>query len=81
MERRSQPTREPLHDAAQTFGLTERETEVLRLILCGYQGKEIAESLGISTQTVREYFKHLATKIGGRNRAEMIARVLDRRAR
>lgn len=77
MEPEAQRTRRPLHAAAYAFGLTAREVEVLRLILRGFEGREIAERLGISRLTVREYFKHLATKIGGRNRAEMIARVLD----
>jgi DNA-binding NarL/FixJ family response regulator len=76
----SQRAPEPLHAAAQTFHLTAREVEVLQLILRGFEGKEIADHLGISLSTVREYFKHLAIKIGGRNRAEMIARALDWRA-
>lgn len=70
-------SRAPLQSAAQRFGLTPRESAVLELILQGLPSKEIAKQLQIAQSTVGEYFKHLSCKIESRNRAEMIARVLD----
>lgn len=62
--------------AAVAFSLTRREQDVLRLIMRGFNGAEIAEDLTIAETTVGDYFKQLLHKTGARNRAEMIARVL-----
>jgi len=74
-------SRAPLDVAAERFGLSGREVQVLQLILRGYEAKAIAKELYIAESTVGEYFKHLSVKINARNRAEMIARVLDWRER
>jgi DNA-binding CsgD family transcriptional regulator len=69
--------RAPLDRAARRFHLTAREVEVLELLLKGQGRREIAAHLHIAQTTVAEHFKHLSTKIDARNRASMIAKVLD----
>jgi two-component system response regulator DesR len=57
--------------------LSERERQVLRLAGDGRSGSEIAETLGLSEGTVRNYLSEAISKLGARNRVEAarIARV------
>ncbi|MCU0975225.1 MAG: response regulator transcription factor [Steroidobacteraceae bacterium] len=50
--------------------LTERERAVLRLAEQGLSNKEIADALGLSPGTVRNYLHEAAQKIGADNRVE-----------
>lgn len=47
--------------------LTDREIQVLALISCGWQHKEVAQQLGISLQTVKNHAAAIMTKLGARN--------------
>jgi DNA-binding CsgD family transcriptional regulator len=47
-----------------TSRLSEREGEVLRLILSGLSSKEIARLLGISPETIKVFRKRIHTKLG-----------------
>ena len=47
--------------------LSQRETDVLRLIASGMMNKEIAENLGISINTVLTHRKNLTAKLGIRS--------------
>ena len=69
--------REDLESAAKRFNLTQRQIEVLGFILQGMSAREIAESLCIAEATVADYFKLLLQKTAARNRADMVARVLN----
>jgi HD-GYP domain-containing protein (c-di-GMP phosphodiesterase class II) len=51
-------------------GLTNREVEVLRLLVRGLSNKEIAERLVISRKTAGSHIEHIYTKIGVSNRAQ-----------
>ncbi len=50
--------------------LTKRETEVLDLLAEGIGNKEIADRLGLSTETVRAYLKTIYEKFHVRSRTE-----------
>ncbi len=52
--------------------LTERELEVLRLIVDGLTSREIAESLVISQNTVERHRQNIMAKLGLHNRAELV---------
>lgn len=52
--------------------ISERETEVLKLIAQGYVTKEIAEKLHISQHTAESHRKHLISKFKVKNTAELI---------
>ena len=50
-------------------GLTEREVEVLRVLVRGESNQSIAEGLGISARTVGHHIQHVYQKVGVRSRA------------
>jgi two-component system response regulator DesR len=52
--------------------LTPRETDVLRAAEEGISTEEIAQSLALSSTTVRNYLSNAITKLGGRNRIDAI---------
>lgn len=63
---------------ATTFdGLTNRETEVLRLIRSGNSNREISARLGISYATVRVHLRAIESKLGAHNKLEALARARE----
>ena len=50
--------------------LTQRESEVLRQLALGLTNKEIAQSLQISYETVKEHVQHILRKIGVSDRTQ-----------
>lgn len=52
--------------------LTEKETEVVKLLLRGYTYKVIAESLYISENTIKYHIKNIYQKLGINNKMELI---------
>ena len=50
--------------------LSRRETDVLGYVARGYTNKEIADALGLSTETVRGYLKTIYGKLHVRSRTE-----------
>jgi DNA-binding NarL/FixJ family response regulator len=54
--------------------LTDREMEILRLLVRGMTDREIAETLTISPRTVGAHVGAILRKLGARNRAEAVAR-------
>jgi DNA-binding CsgD family transcriptional regulator len=72
---------EPAHPARITpllmaaYGLTEREQEVTRHVLCGDSTGQIAERLSISTHTVQQHIKNIFEKTGVRSRRELVGKV------
>ncbi|QDS94201.1 Response regulator protein VraR [Roseimaritima multifibrata] len=50
--------------------LTQRESEVLRQMALGLTNKEIAKTLGISYETVKEHVQHILRKIGVTDRTQ-----------
>jgi len=52
-------------------GVTDREAEVLRLVIDGLANKEIAVALGLSPRTVEKHVESLLRKAGARSRTEL----------
>ena len=50
--------------------LTQRESEVLRQLALGLTNKEIAQTLGISYETVKEHVQHILRKVGVSDRTQ-----------
>jgi DNA-binding CsgD family transcriptional regulator len=65
-----------LSAAMSEYALTEREGDVLKLLLAGFRANEIGDMLSIAESTVREHLKHALAKTGSRNRVQMTARIL-----
>jgi DNA-binding NarL/FixJ family response regulator len=56
--------------------LTERELDVLRLVVRGLRNKEIAAELGISENTAKFHLRNILDKLHAQNRAEVVARAM-----
>ena len=56
--------------------LTERETEVLRLMAGGYSNREIADALGLSEGTVKNHISNVLAKLGVRDRTRAVLKAL-----
>ena len=54
------------------MGLTEREREVLRLIVQGRSNSEIATELIISEATVKTHINHIFAKLGACDRTHAV---------
>jgi len=52
--------------------LTDREREVVRLIAEGMSNTEIADQLSLSPLTVKTHANHAMTKVGARDRAQLV---------
>ena len=52
--------------------LTEREMEVLRLLVQGQSNKEIARDLQIAEDTVKTHVKHILAKLGVQSRTQAV---------
>lgn len=61
----------PSASPAPSPELSEREMDVLRLIVQGASNREIAEALGLSENTVRSYLTHIMQKLNVDNRVQM----------
>lgn len=70
MRESEEDARAALSETAQHSGLTETETEILRLIKNGQENKEIGRAMGISETTVKVHLRSIYPKIGARNRVD-----------
>jgi DNA-binding CsgD family transcriptional regulator len=59
----------------QSYGLSSRESELLRLIARGLSTREIAQICHISTETVQDHCKSIFDKVGVRIRRELVAQL------
>ncbi len=57
--------------------LTERETEILRLMSGGYSNKEIARSLDVAEGTVKNHVSNILSKLGVRDRTRAVLKALE----
>jgi DNA-binding NarL/FixJ family response regulator len=63
---------------ATVTALSERESEVVRLIAEGHTSKEMAQALGLSPRTLETYKARAMSKLNLRTRAELIRYALRR---
>ncbi len=68
--RRPQPR--PARDVAALAGLTEREREIVALVAAGLSNDEIAARLVLSPLTAKTHVSRAMTKLGVRDRAQLV---------
>jgi DNA-binding NarL/FixJ family response regulator len=71
------PERAPDH--AGLAALTERELDVLKLVVQGKSNKEIAQQLVISPKTVSVHRSNILAKLGMGNSVELVRYVTENR--
>jgi DNA-binding NarL/FixJ family response regulator len=74
----SEPVPAPDTDAPGAPRLTDRETEVLRLVAKGLSYKQIAERLVISHRTVQNHVQNTLGKLQLHNRVELVRYAIER---
>ena len=70
----------PLESVYQNFGrdlLSDREREVMLLLLRGHSSKSMAQRMGISPETVKVHRRNLYTKVDVASQAELFSVFLD----
>jgi DNA-binding CsgD family transcriptional regulator len=60
------------------LGLSQRETEVLALVIQGKDNKTIASQLSVSPTTIRKHLEHIYSKWEVKSRTEAIAQALEK---
>ena len=58
--------------------LTERETQVLRLLAAGYSNQEIATALGVAEGTIKNHVSSMLSKMGVRDRTRAVLKAIER---
>jgi NarL family two-component system response regulator LiaR len=70
-------TKTLIHAATQPndpgYDLSDRESEVLALMVKGRNNTEISEQLFVSLSTIKHHVSHILSKLGATNRAEAVA--------
>jgi DNA-binding NarL/FixJ family response regulator len=62
---------------SQPDPLTDRETEILRLMAGGYSNKEIASALNVAEGTVKNHVSNILSKMGVRDRTRAVLKALE----
>jgi DNA-binding NarL/FixJ family response regulator len=57
--------------------LSQREAQVMALLLRGLRNKEIAGELGITPETVKNYITNIFIKLGCHNRVQLVIKSLQ----
>ena len=68
------------NEMIHAYGLSARQVDVLSLAMRGWPNKRIAQSLGISEQTVKDHMSIVLSKLGVGNRVEAMALLVGRQS-
>lgn len=66
-----------LSQISKQFNLTQRENQAVTLLLQGLSNKEIAESMGISANTVKAFLRMATIKMGAPSRFGIVTKILS----
>lgn len=78
-ERQKQVSEEQIRDFGSCYGLTERETEILRLLLEGRSNQEIGQLLYITTGTVKTHVHSIFGKLEVSRRGQLMNKFVNHR--
>jgi DNA-binding CsgD family transcriptional regulator len=76
LEREASPSRLLERKAAEDFGLTRRERQMVELLIEGMTTKEIARTLNLSPNTVKSFLRLVMTKMGVTTRSGIVGKLL-----
>ena len=65
----------PISELAKSYGLTQRETEIMELIATGIGNEEIADKLFVSKNTIKFHIKNIFIKLDVRNRVQAMQKM------
>jgi DNA-binding NarL/FixJ family response regulator len=65
-----------LSQVSQQFNLTQREREALEYLLQGLSGKEIANWMNVSPNTVKAFLRLIMTKMGVSSRSAVMRKII-----
>ena len=71
------PHRETLLQRLLRWGFTDRQTEVVLKVIRGESNREIAMSLSVTEQTVKEHLRNIFDKVEVHRRSELISKILS----
>lgn len=66
-----------INQVIDDYGLSKREADVLQLLLEGKKRGEIAESLYITTETVKSHTQNIYKKLGVSNKVELVIKLKE----
>ena len=69
----SRPASHPIEKESQPNGLTERQTEVLRLVAEGLTYRDVGQRLSLSERTVRFHMTEIMSRLHLQNRNQVLA--------
>jgi signal transduction histidine kinase/DNA-binding NarL/FixJ family response regulator len=71
------PAKRSVREAAHAMGLTERQVDILSLLVKGYTDSEIATYCSISTKTVSDHVRNILEKANVDNRTQLAYELLS----
>ena len=77
LERLRHPAPEVLEVESVVINLTERETDILRLMSGGYSNRELADALSLREGTVKNHVSSILLKLDARDRTRAVLRALE----
>ena len=60
-----------------SYGFTDRQMQILRLLFEGLDSDKIARRLKIQYNTVKAHFGHMYNRVGVKNKAELIMQIFN----
>jgi PAS domain S-box-containing protein len=76
VSRRGARPRRENHDGRSAGELTARQREIVHMVARGAAGREIADELHLSHETVRTHLRNAMENLGARSRAHLVAKAL-----
>src|SRR5690606_13349636 len=67
-----------INSSTETFDITQREKEILKLIALGYTGNQIAKQLCLSFHTVETHRRNIRNKLGLKNQSMLVKYAIER---
>jgi DNA-binding NarL/FixJ family response regulator len=67
-----------LPSGPELSSLSQRQNEIMDLASRGYHNKEIAQQLGISTETVRVHLRHIYERLEVNSRSQAVVKYMNR---